>query len=902
MYGQQGLFLSSVASLALLTITSHHHLHRSHNTLTLHQSSVISRLTPSLAHQHVLFPSHGTRITVRDLFGNLPVRRKNQYSAANANGETLKEWGTLKKDIVGLLLAWGSDVEVVVRDNHRNKKIVLRRSKYSETLEERWNTSPCVPSILTLTQSLLVQASYVPLRLSSMWISLCGSNSMLSINGAISLAPAPTKHVQFISLGIEPLSTEIGNSIIFDEVNRLFGVSTFGNLDNDSEYDLGKQNHRSDHQLHHDQTSSGKQLRTTRRGVDKWPMFFLRIDNHEGRIGGADTLTPGGTKSVLELLQVLIKQFLLQHGFGGGPRPTSTIQTVPSYLQDPDSLLEVQTCKVRPRSCEVLDTAFQSGNSSNSRIQDATGDDRLLKRQHSQSRKRPRFQSDDLGSGVIMPDFGNRRLCNLETDFVSWSKMKKGKSSAPSRLLNPLRNVSDNTSAKSAPYDKRAADQRGSPGPSYEHFQNLDNGSDMKQSEGSAPDSRNRTRASFDQPSLLIIEKDVSDRKMHSQTASDGEVSGINPYTKVEFRFKRRTGFVVSPVSCRPTSSPVALGRAQSDIITAQKKPSSQPKPGTNSQGQKSEVEPSNWIKGVLANWENPVFLPTKKSIPQLSVGGVMVVGPAPILRDAHQPYSSLDGEITSYDSGLAVAEKISRDALKEGKVIAQVDDKFILMKIAHREQGPNSSDPERDEGEMLVIIDQHAADERCRVESLLAELCTAHPPKGDSPKSSLGLSASTKSVVLDKPIIYQVSEVEYPLYQKYAPYFARWGILYDLLGDAPILPQTMANTVSVMLLPVGIAERCRTAPELLIQTLRSAIWDREDSGSRGRVQSGANSSCKLAKDAISAVDNQTQTMSVAAEHPWLGHVGNCPRALLGLLNSRACRSTLFANSDDSPC
>lgn len=54
------------------------------------------------------------------------------------------------------------------------------------------------------------------------------------------------------------------------------------------------------------------------------------------------------------------------------------------------------------------------------------------------------------------------------------------------------------------------------------------------------------------------------------------------------------------------------------------------------------------------------------------------------------------------------------KTALQNAKVVAQIDDKFICCAI---------SGPENQPGTVLVLIDQHAADERIRVERFLQQL-----------------------------------------------------------------------------------------------------------------------------------------------------------------------------------
>ena len=71
---------------------------------------------------------------------------------------------------------------------------------------------------------------------------------------------------------------------------------------------------------------------------------------------------------------------------------------------------------------------------------------------------------------------------------------------------------------------------------------------------------------------------------------------------------------------------------------------------------------------------------------------------------------------------------KISRASLEAARVIGQVDQKFILLRApVFREQQDNSGVNEAPEEEsLLILVDQHAADERYRVEALLQDYFSA--------------------------------------------------------------------------------------------------------------------------------------------------------------------------------
>jgi DNA mismatch repair protein MLH3 len=329
--------------------------------------------------------------------------------------------------------------------------------------------------------------------------------------------------------------------------------------------------------------------------------------------------------------------------------------------------------------------------------------------------------------------------------------------------------------------------------------------------------------------------------------------------------------------------------------------------------------KPGSWLQGILSNWTNPVFCPPQRRISRLSTCRAPDVGqPAntdrqPAFTEKRRREVGEVGQIQTY--------KLSRAALEHAKAIAQFDGKFILVKVAASPASTGSASSDSDKSEILVIVDQHAADERCRIEDLLAELCTpaaagADVETDDGCPSTRKLHSRIKTTTLERPIDFTVTEREAQLYHASAAYFARWGLLYDVREREPEPPppppaearqQPAAaemRVVCVKTIPPGIAERCKAEPHLLLELLRGEIWRREDEEEEGgllvnqrrppRVGEAALPSRLSGATAVAAEEAAAPAGRPAGNHRWLGQLQDCPRAMLDLLNSRACRSEPF--------
>lgn len=307
-YGGHGTFLSSVAALSILLITSRRYDRSSQRTLILHHARPAARLSDSQSHDVPLVYGHGTRVIVRDLFGNMPVRVKQRNtSAPDCAQHESKEFEHLKRSITAVLLSFHKPVHVLFCQDEREgpiKKthIGVRPDRNLATGNESSDSSIKVP----LLCKLLTHSGYIDPSEWDTWIKVSARSLSIAIRGVISLQPAPSKHVQFMSLGKRPLDQENGHNILYEEVNRLFALSSFG-IEEDSldRTDVGT----SKDGRYKSNGFTRKQLKGQGKGVDRWPMFYIRVElgeqNDPRKLERESTLN-----GVLKVLGAMVHAFL----------------------------------------------------------------------------------------------------------------------------------------------------------------------------------------------------------------------------------------------------------------------------------------------------------------------------------------------------------------------------------------------------------------------------------------------------------------------------------------------------------------------------------------------------------------------------------------------------------------
>ena len=736
--GRNGNFLTSVAALSILSITSHHKTHLPHATLILHHSRPAARLLPAPSHLHLSNREHGTKVSVQDLFGNIPVRVKQRSMGAELVREDERQLEMLRKQIVGILLAWHIPVSLTLKSAEGSKKLNIRGKEMSTNTAKTGNTLSGMLDV-TLICSILSQAGLIEPSDWDTWVKTTARTPWVTIKGAISLQPAPSKQVQFMSIGVCPITSEMGNNILYDEVNRLFALSSFGNPEEISDAEDDNKAKRSKDGRFKKDGFTNKQLKGGGKGVDRWPMFYIRIDIQNTSVcfkDDIDRLGEGTMSSLIKVLGAMITSFLEENHF----RPRASLAR-------------------RKQERSIKSVAM--GRSPISRLSGTT------------------LQGSEAGHDVY-----------ADHNFSTWSRIKVGKASKSSgafpSLNSPCCRAKETLST-----------------PSMRLSQNLDT-----------------SNTAVDDPVVDHLD--------------DQMLEWRNPISGATIRVNARTGLVIpSRLLQRPASAP------------PEHRPSVLPSSGRNAvhtsyhNGKitRSLSNPSvtpkeeSWSSELLKKWKNPIFGTTEEGIPQVSFNGP-TIETSGVLHGRRHCCSDSDIQKAFTQASTTFSAKVSKGSLNTARVISQVDKKFILICVN------GSSNTDDGDAELLVLVDQHAADERLRVEGLLADL-------------------KASPTLLPKPLIFEVQTREQSVLSRLAPSFAALGVLYDLStpNGGP------KCKMIVKALPAAIAERCRLEPKVLIEMIRRESWKCEEE------------------------------RSSLATH-------TCPQGLLDMLNSRACRSAIMFNDE----
>ncbi|KAH8550619.1 hypothetical protein BGW37DRAFT_71336 [Umbelopsis sp. PMI_123] len=243
------------------------------------------------------------------------------------------------------------------------------------------------------------------------------------------------------------------------------------------------------------------------------------------------------------------------------------------------------------------------------------------------------------------------------------------------------------------------------------------------------------------------------------------------------------------------------------------------------------------------------------------------------------------------------LSEVLSSNQLTNAKVIGQADKKFIVFSIPV----PLASYDVTVDKSMIIIADQHAIDERIILDKMLKSILGG--TRISDPSRCL---ASENCILLSPPRNLQVSSSEAEKALQYRSIFNQWGIDFFTIpySQVSVNPQESNTTsdsrhfrqlrsaskyfdqkssiqvdnahyIQVTKIPRVISDRCATNPILLKQII-----------------------C----DHIGWIESQAPAQQFDASEPdddigaWSRYLRYCPRGIVDILKSKACRSAIMFN------
>lgn len=318
-HGRSGTFLASLAALSTLNISSHHESFRHSSSIAFYQSRVISRGTCRTPDLTLPLFKHGTVVNVQNLFGGMPVRVKQRALLSDDKRHRDRLLDELKHSLVALLLAWDRHISISIRHSPDNRVYLLR---YATSLRQEcrfWANSNARCTYPTAVASMLTKAGLAPLDTYSLWIPASAMSSSVHIRGVICLRPAPTKQVQFLSIGIHPVRVSERCSELLEHINGVFNLSDFGTTEGNVGLDEVEVERRRKDKRFKSDGQILKELRTGTKGIDRWPMFHLNIRLREDADAIAYEKLEAGTstafQSAVEVLDALIRSWLTTNNF-----------------------------------------------------------------------------------------------------------------------------------------------------------------------------------------------------------------------------------------------------------------------------------------------------------------------------------------------------------------------------------------------------------------------------------------------------------------------------------------------------------------------------------------------------------------------------------------------------------
>lgn len=376
-------------------------------------------------------------------------------------------------------------------------------------------------------------------------------------------------------------------------------------------------------------------------------------------------------------------------------------------------------------------------------------------------------------------------------------------------------------------------------------------------------------------------EPDMSSRRMSDQVETSRHPSPIPLYTREETEELSWTDPNTGHIYVVDTRTGNSYRQSDPPPVALDGLKSARPQGRTLSRQQARGTEglPASampeWIQEALE--ANNVYAMPENKIPHLTHLSAPDPDASPPhnCHGAHQRFSDYLRTGQSYgDSTAASSHRFEKADLRDAQVIDQVDRKFIACLI-------NKSGESSALGRALILIDQHAADERVRVERFLKELCLGFLASVNSDDKFLRLRE------LAPPVPILLSRHEERLLRDLGTRrtFEHWGFRFVDMSPE-VTPETEGGVD---------AGSISGYSQLFVGCIPDVVGDKLllDDELRDFVKAFL---AKLETDpAYQCIETDTAVHD-DEEHRWLRALRWCPQQLLDLVNSKACRGAIMFN------
>ncbi|KZP20160.1 hypothetical protein FIBSPDRAFT_827261 [Athelia psychrophila] len=280
------------------------------------------------------------------------------------------------------------------------------------------------------------------------------------------------------------------------------------------------------------------------------------------------------------------------------------------------------------------------------------------------------------------------------------------------------------------------------------------------------------------------------------------------------------------------------------------------------------------WLQSALN--ANDVYTSTESRIPALKLSSAFAKSQQP--RDGPQLHHSCHARSQHTQS----ERRFRKEDLRDAQVIRQVDRKFIACLV--RDGTSAISDDAPGPSRALVLIDQHAADERVRVERFLKELCLGflYAHGGEENEDSAVGGVRRTELVPPTPVLLTRHEAARLAGSDVFQYVFRcWGFDFEGLcsvesGFGDDAEEAGYVQVFVRSVPAIVGEKLLMGDELR-ELIKGFLGKLEEDGTTFSLGSTQR-------------ENKDDTFF------WMRVLRYCPRELVDLVNSKACRGAIMFN------